>query len=89
MVMKYQPKHNYDWATGRDPRNWEDAKCFKPERFLDKSIDFITLSRLKKDYICHFGVANIELPLALFFYHFDWKLPYGMKHDTVFVHKLL
>lgn len=30
-----------------------------------------------------FGLANVEHPLALFQYHFDWKLPNGMKHQEL------
>lgn len=28
-------------------------------------------------------MINVELPLALFLYHFDWKLPNGMKNEDL------
>ena len=30
-----------------------------------------------------FGQANVEIPLAMLLFHFDWKMPYGMKHDEL------
>ncbi|KAK6161938.1 hypothetical protein DH2020_001779 [Rehmannia glutinosa] len=30
-----------------------------------------------------FGLANVELLLAMFLYHFDWSLPAGMKHEEM------
>lgn len=28
------------WAIGRDPNAWDDAACFKPERFLNSDVDY-------------------------------------------------
>ena len=30
-----------------------------------------------------FGLVNVEFALAMYLYHFDWKLPNGMKHEDM------
>lgn len=79
------------WALGRDPKYWENAESFKPERFLENSADFkgnslefIPFGAGRR--ICpgiSFAIANIELALAMFLYHFDWILPDGMKPEEM------
>ncbi|XP_016449378.1 premnaspirodiene oxygenase-like [Nicotiana tabacum] len=74
------------WAIGRDPKYWDDAESFKPERYEQSSVDFVGNNFEYLPFgsgrrIClgiSFGIVNIYLPLAQLLYYFDWKLPTGI-----------
>ena len=79
------------WALGRDPNCWTDAEKFLPERFQDSSIDykgnnfeFIPFGAGRR--MCpglSFGIADVEFPLAMLLYHFDWELPSGLTSENL------
>nr|CAN66039.1 hypothetical protein VITISV_035755 [Vitis vinifera] len=77
----------------KNPRVMEKAQAerFYPERFLDSSIDYkctdfgyVPFGAGRR--ICPgipFAMPYIELPLAHLLYHFDWKLPKGIKAEDL------
>ncbi|XP_022775610.1 cytochrome P450 71B35-like [Durio zibethinus] len=79
------------WAICRDPRYWQNAEDFFPERFSDSSIDF----RGQHFQFLPFGGGRrscpgmnlatriVELALANLLLCFDWKIPLGMKGKLV------
>ena len=66
-------------------------ESFKPERFLDCSIDFIGNNfkyipfgagrRVCPNYT--FVLVIVEYTIALLLKNFDWTLPNGMKHEDL------
>ncbi|KAM0050659.1 putative oxidoreductase [Helianthus debilis subsp. tardiflorus] len=77
------------WMMGQDPDYWLDPQSFIPERFSESSVnmmgtDFEYLPFGSGRRMCPamlLGLANVELPLAMLLYHFDWKLPHGQTYE--------
>ncbi|RWR97023.1 Cytochrome P450 71A1 [Cinnamomum micranthum f. kanehirae] len=79
------------WAIGRDPKSWENAKEFSPERFVNNPIDFkghdfqfIPFGAGRRS--CpgmSFAIASLELALANLLYWYDWELPSGLTKEDL------
>ncbi|XP_008778632.1 cytochrome P450 71A1-like [Phoenix dactylifera] len=79
------------WAISRDPRYWQDAEAFIPERFEDNDInfkgqhfEFVPFGSGRR--ICpgmSLGVVAAELALANILYRFNWGLPDGISKEDI------
>lgn len=76
------------WTIAHDPAVWENPDEFRPERFLEKSIDvkghdfellpFGSGRRMCPGY--NLGLKVIQVSLANLLHGFNWRLPDGMKN---------
>ena len=78
------------WAIGRNPKSWEDAESFKPERFMEAG--FLDAKVQNFDWI-PFGVSRrgcpgqqlgtlvVELAVAQLLHCFNWRLLDEQKLD--------
>ncbi|KAG4906929.1 hypothetical protein JHK84_055454 [Glycine max] len=61
------------------------AEMIKNPRIMEKAqAEFIPFGAGRR--MCPgltFGLSNVECVLAMLMYHFDWKLPNGMKHEDL------
>lgn len=79
------------WACATDPESWENPYSFIPERFEKSSIsysgdDFEFLPFGAGRRMCpgvNFGLSTVEHAIANLLYHFNWKLPEGLKPDDL------
>ncbi|XP_059623761.1 3-beta-hydroxylase-like [Cornus florida] len=79
------------WAIARDPLLWEDAEVFRPDRFLNTSIDykgkdfkFLPFGAGRRG--CpgiHFAEPINELALAKLVHKFDFALPNGARDEDM------
>ncbi|KAJ0613923.1 putative psoralen synthase [Helianthus annuus] len=79
------------WAVGRDPSLWDNPDEFRPERFLDSSVDYrgfnfeltpFGAGRRKCPGI-QFAMNVNELVIASLVHKFDFGLPDGQKGEDL------
>ncbi|KAK6796051.1 hypothetical protein RDI58_009506 [Solanum bulbocastanum] len=79
------------WTIGRDPTLWDEPEAFKPQRFLEKSIDvkghdfellpFGAGRRMCPGY--SLGLKVIQASLANLLHGFNWSLPDNMTPEEL------
>ncbi|KAI3763182.1 hypothetical protein L1987_53634 [Smallanthus sonchifolius] len=79
------------WAVGRDPYLWDNPEEFRPERFLDSSVDYRGLhfeltpfgSGRRKCPGIQFAMSVNELVIASLVHKFDFRLPNAQKGEDL------
>ncbi|KAJ7537323.1 hypothetical protein O6H91_11G001600 [Diphasiastrum complanatum] len=80
------------WAVSRDPRYWERADEFDPDRFVKapkdvhgiSSFEFIPFGSGRRMCVgIHLGVIGTVLGLAQIIHCFEWELPNGEKPEDI------
>ncbi|XP_071689814.1 cytochrome P450 Tp4149-like [Rutidosis leptorrhynchoides] len=85
------------WAIGRDPSVWDEPDEFRPERFLNSSIDY---NLFHYEWLpfgagrrgcpgIQFGVLVVESILANLVYKFDLALPNGVRNEDLDMSEVL
>ncbi|GMJ00320.1 cytochrome P450, family 71, subfamily A, polypeptide 25 [Hibiscus trionum] len=80
------------WAIQRDPKLWEMAEVFYPERFENVAFDFKDQKRF--EFIpfgigrrscpgMGFGLVAVEYIMASLLHWFDWKLPHHVAPEDL------
>ncbi|CAI0409625.1 unnamed protein product [Linum tenue] len=78
-------------ALGRDPNHWTEPETFNPERFLNNPINYNGLdfnfvpfgSGRRMCPAIQYATTIVSFVLANLLYHFDWKLPNGMRPEDI------
>ena len=75
------------WSLSMDPSSWEEPYEFRPQRFVDSSVDikghhFQLLPFGAGRRACpamNLGLLNVHLMLGSLVHSFEWSLPPGVK----------
>ncbi|KAL5203476.1 hypothetical protein ABZP36_014428 [Zizania latifolia] len=79
------------WAIARDPKNWSNPLEYRPERFMEESVDikgndFRVLPFGAGRRVCPGAQLGINLVASMvghLLHHFEWSLPEGTKPEDV------
>lgn len=79
------------WIIARDSDKWENADELFPERFLESDFNVRGLNPevipfgfgRRRCPALGMGMCEVELALSNVLYKFEWKLPHGMKEETL------
>ncbi|XP_019086088.1 PREDICTED: geraniol 8-hydroxylase-like isoform X3 [Camelina sativa] len=78
------------WAIQRDPKHWDEPNEFKPERFLDSSLDFnggdfkyLPFGSGRRSCVAvNMAERLVLFNIASLLHSFDWEAPKGQKFEV-------